>query len=520
MRKFLKYAALLLVAGVLLITVAIVLPLPASPLPARPVTHYALTNANVVDTGTGGVATDQTVVIENGRIVSILPAGADPIMSDSDPEIIDATGKYLIPGLWDMHTHGLKISPQLHHPLFIRFGVTAVRDMSGCLSADDTYWACPADRLRWQAEALRGERVAPRYPLQSSYQSNGGNEVPAGYPEFFKVADLDAARQLASFYAEHDVDFIKTYTELTAAQFENLAVAAESAGLAVAGHRPLAISLRQAMAANMQSVEHGRLFMFECYAEADAFRQADDPLGLYNASFIRQLIDQQDHAACQQLMAEMASSNTNWVPTLTTLNMSAMAHDESFREDSRLAYIPWIVRKLIWEQDISRAASLGNDASGNFVHGDFLAAVQQQVAAAHSAGVTILAGTDNIDTFVYTGSSLHDELALFVTAGLTPLQALQSATIDAARFANLEGDFGSVEVGKQADLVLLNENPLQDIRHTRDIAAVIFAGRRYAEADLLALEGFARSAAASLRVNFRYLYDMFASPLMRAQLAD
>jgi cytosine/adenosine deaminase-related metal-dependent hydrolase len=109
---------------------------------------------------------------------------------------------------------------------------------------------------------------------------------------------------------------------------------------------------------------------------------------------------------------------------------------------------------------------------------------------------------------------------MFVAAGLTPLQALQTATIDAARFANLEADFGSIAVGKQADLVLLNANPLQDIQHTRDIAAVMFAGRWYAEADLQALEDFAEAAAASVRVNLRYLYDMFASPLMRAQLVD
>lgn len=522
MRRFFKYLALLIAAGALFVAVSIVLPLPSSPLPTSTATHYALTNVNVVDTVVGGVATNQTVVINNGKIVSILPAAEQTVtLADGDqPVVIEAEGKYLIPGLWDMHTHSLKISPQLHHPLFIRYGVTAARDMSGCLNDDDAYWACPSDRQRWQAEALRGDRVAPRYPLQSSYQTNGGNEVPAGYPEFFKVADLDAAQQLAKFYARQDVDFIKTYTELTAAQFEHLVEAAAAEGLVIAGHRPLSVSLREVMAANMQSVEHGRLFMFECYAGAESFRQAEDPIGLYNASFMRQLINEQDEAACQQLMVEMANSNTSWVPTLSTLHMSAMARDESFRSDPRLAQIPWIARKLIWEQDINRAATRGNDASGEFVHGDFLATARQQVAKAHRAGVTILAGTDNIDTYVYTGSSLHDELTMFVAAGLTPLQALQTATIDAARFANLEADFGSIEVGKQADLVLLDANPLQDIRHTQDIAGVMFGGQWYAEADLQALEDFAQSAAASVRVNLRYLYDMFASPLMRAQLVD
>ncbi len=517
MLRYLKYAALAVVAFLVLLTLCIAIPLPSGPGFASQPNHFVLLHVNIVDTESGGVQFDQAVTIADGKIKAIVPANE---FSTTNLKVIEAMGQYLLPGLWDMHTHSLKISPQLHHPLFIRYGVTSVRDMSGCLNADDAYWACPHDRRRWQAEAINGERVSPRYPIQSSYQLNGGSEVPGSFPDFFRVADMNSAQQLADYYAAEGVHFIKTYTELTFQQFVDLALAADTAGLAIAGHRPLAVSLQQALAANMRSIEHGRLFMFECFAEAAAFRAADDPIGQYDATFMRQLIEQQDEIACDQLMTKMAISQTHWVPTLTTLKMSAMAQDAEFRGDPRLAYIPWILRKLIWEQDINRAARNGDDEAGNFVHGDFYAATQQQVYAAQSSGVKILAGTDNIDTYVFTGSSLHDELASLVEAGLSPLQALQTATIEPARFSGLDDEFGSVEVGKQADLILLNSNPLEAIENTTDIAAVIFAGRVFDTADLIALDAFAKASASSLRVNLRFFYDMLASPLMRAQLAD
>lgn len=480
--------------------------------------NYSLSRVNIVDTISGDILNDMTVLISQGRISDIMPGGD----YQPRPGFVDipAHDKYLLPGLWDMHTHSLKLSPQLHHPLFLRYGITSVRDLSGCLNEDDSYWACPRDRKLWEQQAVSGERVSPRYPLQSSYQTNGGNEVPEGYPDFFRLADEADAQALVDFYAARNVDFIKTYTELSAQQYKDLAMYAQSRGLAIAGHKPLAVSLVQALAAGMQSIEHGRVFMFECFEGIEAFRQLDNPISHYNAQFIRSMLQNQDKDECSDLMGAMASSGTSWVPTLTTLRMSAMAREPSFRQDARLEYIPYIVYKLLWEPDINRASQKGNDQEGRFVHADFYAAASAQVGLANRLGVELLAGTDNIDTYVFTGASLHDELGMLVAAGLTPHEAIQTATIKPARFSGLDHQYGSVEVGKHADLVLLNANPLSDIAHTSDIYAVFFAGQYFDQDALDVLENFVVDMAHSLRVNIRFLSDMLASPLMRAQLAD
>jgi imidazolonepropionase-like amidohydrolase len=132
----------------------------------------------------------------------------------------------------------------------------------------------------------------------------------------------------------------------------------------------------------------------------------------------------------------------------------------------------------------------------------------------------VLAGTDNIDTWVFTGASLHDELAMLVDAGLSPLEALQAATLHPARFAQLENEFGTIEAGQRADLVLLNANPLVDIRNTSDIEGVMFEGQYFDRQALDTLEAYAIEMAQSFRVNLRLLFDMFSSAPMRAQLAD
>ena len=517
MKSCLKYFSWLVGMCAIGVALAVLVPLESAPLVGIK-GDYSLRHVNIVNTISGDISRDMTVLIQKGRIVEILPS--DQYQPRSNYLDISAGGKYLIPGLWDMHTHSLKLSPQLHHPLFLRYGVTSIRDMSGCLTEGDSYWACPEDRYLWEKQALNGERVSPRYPLQSSYQTNGGSEVPEGYPDFFRLSSQADARKLVDFYVERDVDFIKIYTELSSDQYDNLIVYSKQKNIAVAGHKPLSISLTHALDTGLESIEHGRLFMFECFDGIESFRQLDNPISQYNAQFMREMMRNQNQQECAVLMEAMANSNTRWVPTLTTLRMSAMANDPSFRQDPRLMYIPYIIRKLLWEPDIGRASKKGYDQQGRFVHADFYASASAQVERAHSIGVELLAGTDNIDTHVFTGASLHDELVMLVDAGLTPLEALQTATINPAKFSELDHDFGSVEINKQADLLLLNANPLSDIRHTADIFGVMFAGQYFDQEALETLDHFAVDMAQSLQVNVRFLYDILASPLMRTQLAD
>ena len=516
MKPYVRYLLLALSLPPLLVVVLISIPLAPPPLMGVP-GDYAITRVRVIDTLNGAVSPPSTVLISGGRIVDVLDRDNTEHTGFTE---IPAEGKFLIPGLWDMHTHGLKLSPYIHHPLFIRYGVTSVRDMSGCLNEEDSYWACPTDRRGWEQEALQGDRVSPRYPLQSSYQTNGGNEVPDDFPDFFRLASEDDAEKLVSFYKNENVDFIKLYTELSQTQYDQLSSYANEADIAIAGHKPITVSLDHAMDTGMRSIEHGRLFAFECYEGISDFRNLENPIAHYNADFIRDMVTQQEEDKCLQQMNAMAQSSTWWVPTLTTLRMSAKAQDPLFLNDARLKYIPFSVQKLLWEPDINRAARKGNDSQGNFVHADFYTLAARQLALAQESGVSIMSGTDNIDTWVFSGASLHDELAYFVEAGLTPLEALQSATIFPARFAGLEQAFGSVDIGKQADLVLLNMNPLEDIRNTADIQAVFFNGYYFNTDALQILDTYTVEMASSIRINIRFLYDLLSSPLMRIQLAD
>jgi imidazolonepropionase-like amidohydrolase len=142
------------------------------------------------------------------------------------------------------------------------------------------------------------------------------------------------------------------------------------------------------------------------------------------------------------------------------------------------------------------------------------------VRQAHNAGVRIVAGSDAGDTYVFPGFAIHDELAELVRAGLTPTDALRSATIDSARFSGKAGEYGSIEVGKVADMILLNANPLTDIRSTGKIAGLFFNGQYLNRAALDELLVFAEDQAGSLRTNLQLLWGALRSPVVWAQAAD
>ena len=476
-----------------------------------------IANIHVVDVRNERIRRQQNVVITDGRIASISPAISH--QKYSNHRLIDGSDRYLMPGLWDMHTHGLKLSPFIHHPLFIRYGVTAVRDMSGCLDQDDAWWACPEDRRGWTEQANAGTRVSPAYHQQSSYQTNGGNEVPNGYADYFRLNSQQDATQLIDFYTTQGVDFIKTYSELSPDQFSWLAAASAEQGLLLAGHKPLKVPLRQALDSHMASIEHGRLFAFECYRGINRFRALPDPIAAYNADQIRAIIDQQDPHRCDELMRDMGNSQTAWVPTLTTLRMAADARDKNAPHESHLRFIPTVVKTLIWQPDVNRAAS-SVDQQGRFVHQDYYQLVKAQIQQAHQHQVKILVGTDNIDTHVYSGLSVHIELQNLVEAGLTTAEALKAATLWPAQFTGVADITGSLEEGKRADLIILSANPLADITNTQTIEAVLFNGHHYDQQALNALEQYVIDMAKSIHLNTKLMMHMLMSPLMRAQLAD
>jgi hypothetical protein len=299
-----------------------------------------------------------------------------------------------------------------------------------------------------------------------------------------------------------------------------LAQAAGSHQLQLAGHRPLGVSLPELLAAGQRSVEHPRLFLFECYRRAAGFRASPDPLAAYTMDLRRELVEEHDAATCRELMQRMAESDTAWVPTLQVLAMSARAGDPVFRDDPRLKYIPWPLREGMWTPDANSAVRKSRQPGHRDTYRQMYQAAQSHLAEAHAAGVEILLGTDAGDTYIFPGFSVHDELAEFVAAGISPGNALRIATAGAARFSGLENSYGSIEAGKAADILLLNANPLRNISATRDIHALLYNGQLFNRAALDQLLDFARNQSSSIRFNLQLLWSLVNSPIVRVQFAD
>ena len=516
LRRILLSIALLL--GLLLFSAVVLIlsPLPEPPGPTDRYPRIVLDHVHIIDTQSGQVQRDRAIWIHQGRIAQITTAG-DTVPKDY--HYVSGGGNYVVPGLWDNHSHSLKLSPQLHHPLYLAHGVTYLRDMSGCMTDADSLLACVADRRRWSQQARSGQRSSPLYPQQSSFAINGGAEVPANFPAFLRLQSADDATALVQHYQALGVDTLKTYELLSPQQHQWLSTAAASAGMQLAGHQPWRVTLADLLQARQHSVEHGRLFLFECSAVAMQLKQQPMREGLIDSDVWRQIMQSQDPALCQQKMAAMARTGMWWSPTLLTLQLGARAADPAFRQDPRLAQVPWLLRKL-WQADADGMQRRGRDQQGRPVHAELLALAQQQLKQAVALGVPILAGTDTPDSFIFAGSGLIDELELYIQAGLTPLQALQSATLRPAQYAGVAASAGTVEVGKDANLLLVADNPLLQIEALRQIEGLVLAGHWYDKAQLNALQTFSTEQAGSMALNLQLLWSALQSAQFRQQFAD
>ncbi len=516
-RKRLLAIGTVTIAPVLLLAALLVIPLPEAPREGVS-GNFLIRRVAIVDVEAGVLREEQDLLILDGRIAAVGTTGSIEMLESR--VVIDGTGKFLMPGLWDMHTHSTKLSSQYQHPLFVANGITGVRDLWGCMSEPDSFFACIEDREQWNSALADHRLLAPRYIGQSSFQINGGDEVPAGFPEFFKARDAEEARQLVSYYAQAGADILKVYSEISPDAYVALADEAHKRGLFLDGHRPRRISFEELLAARQRSVEHARVFLQECYRGADDLRALADPSSAFTPDLLRRLIDEHDEERCRVLINQFAGSSTWWTPTLQTMRLGALAGNADYRADPRLRYVPYVLRKLMWEPDANSMAAEGTDAPGRNLHAEMYQLALQHVGQAHAAGGKLLAGTDAFDSYVFPGFSLHDELVALVAAGLSPAAALRTATIDAARFSGVEDDFGSIALGKTADVILLNADPLRDIRNTQQIAGLFFNGQYFDRSSLDDLLAFVEQRAGSVHSNLHLLWAAVRSPLQRVQFAD
>jgi len=421
----------------------------ASPAAETPIRH--VTVINVV---TGEELKDQTVRIENGRIVSVAPT------QESDaalPGAIDAQGQYLIPGLWDMHVH---VHDTSELPLYIANGVTGIRIMSG-----------EKNTAAMRAELAR-QKPSPEIYLASAIVDGS----PAFWPGSIVVNKPAEARRAVDEIKAGGADFVKVYNNIPREAYLALADQAKQRHISFVGHVPDAVTVQEASAAGQRSIEHLQGIALGCSKRQDALAN-DLARGTF---FVRRLeIEGEaygsiDQAKCQALFAEFRHNETWQVPTLSVLRIWGLLEYSSVTSDPRLAYVDRKSRER-WEERIQPQRRRWTEPQYKLARTIF--SVDKQIVNAMSkAGVPIMAGTDALNPFCFPGFSLHDELALMVEAGLTRLAALQAATINPAKFLGRTAELGTVAAGKIANLVLLRADPLADIHNTTQIQAVWLQG--------------------------------------------
>ncbi|MBW3563799.1 MAG: amidohydrolase family protein [Acidobacteria bacterium] len=471
--------------------------------PIRTSTPLAIVDVTVIDVPSGTTRPSQTVVIDRGRIVET--GGRDDVVVPSDVTVIDGAGLYLLPALWDMHTHVYAVSPMLDLPLYIAYGVTSVRDMQGCPQPDDPFIACASDKRRWSSEAIAGERVGPRIVSTASWMANGPGMVDrlGDVPLYFDTATPKQARQFVRHHAG-SVDAIKVYDRLPRDAYLALVAEAKKLDLEVVGHRPHAVSAVEA-AAHQKSLEHARFLLHESFPGSEELRSRAGTSGWREDR--RRMLDEHDPVMAAAIFEAMREHGTWYVPTHLTRWSDAWADHPSVRRDPLLRYLHPLMKRQ-WLEDVDEVLARDPSPEARETYREFHRKGLELTGAAHRAGVRILAGTD----YIVAGADLHRELEQLVAAGLTPRDALYAATVAPAEYFGAEMNYGAVAPGKVADLLLLDANPLEDIRNTQRIAAVVFQGNLYDREALQTISDHVERQAQSWTVGCKMIWRFVRNP--------
>lgn len=448
----------------------------------------------VIDVAAGAARAEQRVVIEGRRITAAGPAAQVPIPAGT--VVLDGRGKFLIPGLWDMHVHLPGADSETHAlTLFLANGVTGVRDMSTGIDA----------LLRWRSATAEGTTPGPRV-LGAGMLVDG---LPHVYPAFmtFPVTTPAEARHAVDSLVRRGVDFIKAYEMLRADVFAALADQARARGIPLAGHLPLAVSADDAVRAGLRSFEHLRNMEVSCSSKADSLRAVavamldagKDQPGMALRSSIHTALRARayetfDEARCDALIRLMAEHGTWHDANLVLGTQLAFRHDTTTRFQRWVPYLAPAQRSSFTRPSGPPGRGAGR---GGLPRDEVLRRAEwalRLVKRMHDAGIRLLPGTDWPNAAMVPGAALHEELALFVRAGLTPAQSLRTATLNPAVYLGLADSLGTIDAGKVADLVLLDADPLQDIRRVSQVNTVWRAGQRFDRARLDAmLDGLAKA---------------------------
>jgi imidazolonepropionase-like amidohydrolase len=424
-----------------------------------------LSDVTIVDVRTGTLQPGQTVILEGDHIASVGPSQSAKYPQNAT--IVNCRGIFLIPGLWDMHVHlvfgdWFPGARDISLPLFVANGVTGVRDMGGELAVVQGW------RKEIEAGRLTGPRVFTAGPMLDGPKPRFPSSVPIATPE-------DAHRAVASL-KQQGADFIKLQSLIPRDAVFAIAEEAKKQGIPFEGHVPDSVRASEMSAAGMKSFEH-LIGIFEGSSSAeDDFLKGNKTEGRFLATY--------EPARAARLASMLAKNQTWQCPTLVWERGGNLIDVSDFSKDERVKYVPASWKDKTWKR-FTEEITQGYGTDDLAIRKRFVEKELEELGMLHKAGVPFLAGTDTpAGVHIFPGYSLHEEMQRFVAAGFTPLEALQTATINPARFFGIEDRAGTIERGKLADLVLLSANPLEDIANTQKIAGVIANGRYYGRAEL------------------------------------
>ena len=434
-------------------------------------------NVTLIDATGGPEQPHRTVIVRDGKIEAISDASEASSRKLSGVHV-NGTGKFLIPGLWDMHVHMVfgdwfPRGKDVTLPLFIANGVTGVRDMGGELEV----------LQQWRKEITAGTLIGPRMvisgPMLDGPQPRFPSSIAIKTPEDGRHAVDDLKRRGA--------DFIKLQSLIPRDAVFAIADEARKQGITFVGHVPDSVRASEASNAGQKSFEH-LIGIFEGSSPLeDEFLKG----GKNETKFLSTY----DPARAAVLFALLAKNHTWQCPTLVWERGGNLINQTDFAHDTRARYAPAYWKDVTWKRFTEEIVHDFN-TDDRATRKRFIEKELEVVNAMHRAGIEFLAGTDTPPgVYVFPGFSLHEELQRFVAAGFTPMEALQTATLNPAKFLGMNDRLGTIEKGKLADLVLLGANPLDDIRNTQKIAAVIANGRYFSHTDLDKMLAGAEAAA-------------------------
>jgi len=423
-------------------------------------------DVTIIDVRGGPPQTHRCVIVQSNRIADITDQQRCERQHDQATRI-EGKSKFLIPGLWDMHVHMVfgdwfPRGKEVTLPLFIANGITGVRDMGGEL---DTL-------QQWRKEISAGTLIGPRI-VMSGPMLDGPQPR---FPSSIAVKTPEDGRRAVDDLTKRGADFIKLQSLIPRDAVFAIADEAKKQAITFVGHVPDSVRASEMSNAGQKSFEH-LIGIFEGSSPLeDEFIKGAKSESKFLATY--------DPKRAAALFALLAKNQTWQCPTLVWERGGNLIDQTDFAHDTRAKYAPAYWKDVTWKRftdEIMHDFNTDDLATRKA----FVAKELEVVNQMHHAGVQFLAGTDTPPgVYIFPGFSLHEELQRFVAAGFTPLEALQTATLNPAKFLGREDDLGAIEKGKLADLVLLNANPLDDISNTQKIEAVIVNGRYLSRSEL------------------------------------